>query len=73
MGHIWDASPEDKLQLDIAVSALEESSTRLIECISSGSTDTLESAFLRFKLSKAQFSLARAVCRNYQLHAATGD
>lgn len=69
MAHICDAACEDKIRLDAAVSALEESSKRLMESFTSGSGDAVESAFVSFQLAKARFSLARAICRDYQLAA----
>lgn len=67
MGHICDATCEDKIRLDAAVAALEESSRRLMASLTSDSGDGIETAYARFQLAKAQFSLARAICRDYQL------
>ena len=67
MGHICDATCEDKIRLDAAVAALEESSKRLMASFCADSGEGVETAFARFQLAKAQFSLARAICRDYQL------
>lgn len=64
MNHVCNANCEHKLRLDAAITALDESSRRLMESVFSGPDEAIESAYTSLRVAKVRFSSARAICRD---------
>jgi hypothetical protein len=63
MDHFGDVTRRNKIRLDSAALALEDSSRRLMDSVLFGSEDTIESAYAALRFAKLRFACELAIHR----------